>query len=108
LVTVMAAPLPPLPAAVEVAAYRIVTEAVANAVRHARPTACNVSLAANDGELHITVADDGQGIAADATAGVGLASMSERASEVGGRLTIDSSRVGTIVTAVLPIPLESS
>ena len=105
LVEVRADPLPPLPAAVEVAAYRIVTESVANAVRHGRPAHCEVVIGATDTDLVLTVADDGTGIAADAVPGVGLASMRERAAEVGGRLDVTSSALGTAVTARLPLEL---
>ena len=70
--------LPPLPAAVEVAAYRIVTEALTNVARHAEASTCRVVLAL-DGSLDISVIDDGRGIAADARHGVGLGSMRERA-----------------------------
>ena len=105
LVDVVAAPLPALPAAVEVAAYRIVTESVANAVRHGRPTHCDVSISTYDADLVVTVADDGSGIAADATPGVGLASMRDRAAEVGGSLDVQSGPTGTTVTARLPLEL---
>jgi signal transduction histidine kinase len=99
-------PLPALPAAVEVAAYRIVTEAVANAVRHGQPSSCAVGIGADPKDLVVTITDNGSGIAEDATPGVGLASMKERAAEVGGTLTIDSQATrGTIVTARLPLEL---
>jgi signal transduction histidine kinase len=94
-----------LPAAVEVAAYRIVTESVANAVRHGSPTSCTVRIAAGDGDLVLTVADNGSGIAPDAVPGVGLASMTERAAEVGGSLDVQSSSTGTTITARLPLEL---
>ena len=76
--------LPPLPAAVEVAAYRIVGEAVANAFRHGQATMCTVQLSANDDHLHLDVCDDGTGIPLAATPGIGLASMRDRAAELGG------------------------
>ena len=105
LVDVVADPLPELPAAVEVAAYRIVTESVANAVRHGRPSHCEVLLATDDTTLLITVADNGDGIGDDAEPGVGLASMRERASEVGGTLSVATSPSGTTITARLPLEL---
>jgi len=98
--------LPPLPAAVEVAAYRIITESVANAVRHGNPTHCDVAITTTDGQLHLTIADDGTGIADDATPGVGLASMTERAAEVGGELAVHSNGNGTTITARLPLELS--
>ena len=105
MVDVVAEPLPALPAAVEVAAYRIITESVANAVRHGRPSHCDVAIATFGPDLVLTVADDGSGIAADATLGVGLASMRDRAAEVGGTLDVQSSAAGTTITARLPLEL---
>jgi signal transduction histidine kinase len=77
--------LPPLPAAVEVAAYRIITEAMTNAARHSGASSINVKLALADGQgLSIEVSDDGRGPQAPWDPGVGLASMRERAAELGG------------------------
>jgi signal transduction histidine kinase len=101
-------PLPPLPAAVEVATYRIVLEALMNVVRHARASACSVFLSVeplDDGEvLQVTITDDGVGIASEARSGVGLVSMRERASELGGACAIEPVIPhGTRVTARVPI-----
>jgi signal transduction histidine kinase len=94
--------LPPLDAAVEVAAYRIVQEAVTNVARHAHARSCRLHLAVEPDALVVEVADDGQGIAQRAT-GVGLHTMRERAVELGGTCTIDSRPgLGTIVRARLP------
>jgi signal transduction histidine kinase len=93
-----------LPAAVEVAAYRIVAEAVTNALRHGRATGCRVELTADGDVLKVRVDDDGTGIAADASPGTGLASMRSRAEEVGGTLEVAPvNDGGTRVTARLPI-----
>ena len=93
-----------LPAAVEVAAYRIAGEAVANALRHAQATRVTVRLAADGGGLGVTVLDDGRGFGADATAGVGLRSMHDRAAEVGGSVDVRSTPGGgTTVSARLPL-----
>jgi DNA-binding NarL/FixJ family response regulator len=81
------AQLPSLPAAVEVAALRIVQEAIANVARHSHARRCRVRMAAN-GALEVKVQDDGRGLPIDHTPGVGLASMKERAAEVGGTLTL--------------------
>ncbi|MBS2939896.1 sensor histidine kinase [Nocardioides sp. J2M5] len=92
-----------LPAAVEVAAYRIVSEALANVVRHARATRADVCLEGGATALTVVVADDGRGIAPEVSAGVGLLSLRERAEELGGRCEVtcpDSG--GTVVHAVLP------
>jgi signal transduction histidine kinase len=92
-----------LPAAVEVAAFRIASEALSNVVRHADATRCAVELSLN-GALDIVVTDDGRGLPADHHAGVGVTGMRERADELGGTLTITSSDgKGTVVCARLPI-----
>ncbi|MGR6965074.1 sensor histidine kinase [Geodermatophilus sp. URMC 61] len=103
-VTVDAEDTADLPAAVEVAAYRIASEALANVARHASATRVRVTLARDDeGALVVTVADDGVGIAPGAPAGVGLVSLRERAAELGGRSTVECpSTGGTVVRAVLP------
>jgi signal transduction histidine kinase len=98
--------LPALPAAVEVAAYRIVLEAVHNAARHARATACDVRLQVSGEGLEVTVSDDGRGFPAptDRGHGVGLGSMRERVEELGGRLSLGRGPTGGArVAAWLPI-----
>jgi signal transduction histidine kinase len=98
----------PLPAAVEVAAYMIVVEAVNNALRHSGAASCEVSLAREDGVLAVRVRDDGVGVAENPGVGVGLTSMRERAEELGGTCTITSEwGAGTVVEARLPIRGEA-
>ncbi len=80
--------LPPLSAAVEVAAYRIVSEALTNVIRHAHATRCDVRLAAQADVLRVRVEDDGAGLPADLRSGVGLLSMRERAEELGGSVSL--------------------
>jgi signal transduction histidine kinase len=89
---------------VEVAAYRIASEALANVARHAQASSCRVQLLRDeDGSLVLTVTDDGIGIAADAPTGVGLVSLRERAAELGGRCSVECPPDGgTVVRAVLP------
>ena len=102
-VEVRAADLPPLPAAVEVAAYRIVQEALTNVVRHAGATSSCVEVAVDGPRLTVTVTDDGRGLAADRVGGVGTASMRERAEETGGSCEIGPGPGGgTRVVARLP------
>jgi signal transduction histidine kinase len=104
-VTVHIPPLPALPAAIEVAVYRIAHEACTNVARHARASACRLTLSLSDHALHVEVTDDGRGIAPDDRAGVGTASMRERAEELGGTLGIEAaSGGGTRVSARLPLP----
>jgi two-component system, NarL family, sensor kinase len=94
-----------LPAAVEVAAYWIVTEAMHNVVRHAHADTCNISLTCDDGELEILVVDNGQGLGRQpCLSGVGTTSMSERAEEIGGTCAIlNGSSGGAQVRARLPL-----
>jgi signal transduction histidine kinase len=96
--------LPPLPAAVEVAAYRICVEAVNNAARHAAATTCDVRLDVESGWLHVSVEDDGRGIAAATAVGVGVESMRERTAELRGTFELSAKAGGgTRVLAVLPL-----
>lgn len=91
-----------LPAAVEVAAYRIACEALTNVVRHAGATVCDVRLRL-DGGLELDISDNGRGLSPDQRAGVGILGMRERADELGGRLSISSDACGTVVHAHLPV-----
>ncbi|AFZ69784.1 GAF domain-containing sensor histidine kinase [Deinococcus peraridilitoris] len=98
--------LPNLPAAVEVAVYRIVQEALMNVSRHAQASSCEIHLCydAIKKEVHLIVLDDGVGLPAERRPGVGLRSMWERTTELGG--TYDITRrepAGTRVSAVFPL-----
>jgi signal transduction histidine kinase len=104
-VTVEAAePLPPISAAVTHAAYRIADEAITNVVRHAGASRCVVQIAVCD-DLVITVTDDGAGMPdTPRPEGVGLASMHQRATELGGAITITGTAGGgTTVEARIPV-----
>lgn len=94
-----------LPAAVEVAAYRIATEALTNVSRHAAARHCRVGLSLNgDAVLLLEVEDDGVGIAQTRRAGVGLVAMRERAAELGGVCEAGPATLGgTCVRARLPV-----
>ncbi|RKN44958.1 sensor histidine kinase [Streptomyces hoynatensis] len=78
---------PPLPQAVELAAYRIVQEALTNVVKHSAARHATVRLAAVDGDLAVTVDDEGPAAAAPGPAGFGLLGMRERATALGGTLS---------------------
>jgi two-component system NarL family sensor kinase len=92
-----------LPAAVEVAAYRIAAEAINNAARHAHASNCRVRISAGE-SLEVEVVDDGFGWSDGARAGVGLTSMRERAEELGGRLVVSTvSGGGSSVLASIPL-----
>jgi signal transduction histidine kinase len=82
-----------LQAELEEALYRIVQEALNNALKHARPSAVTVTLRLED-RVELEVADDGAGFDANAAAGgagIGLHSMRERAENLGGTLTVHSA-----------------
>jgi two-component system NarL family sensor kinase len=107
------ATLPPLPAAVEVACYRIVQEALTNVVRHAQARHCQVTLKTVDRAgmegaaaeaLLLTIYDDGRGLTQSGGNGLGLHSMRARAEELGGTMSIGPNRPkGTIVRVQLPV-----
>jgi signal transduction histidine kinase len=96
---------PRLSAAVEVAAYRIVLEAVTNVIQHAQAEKCEVSLALENGNLKMEIKDDGVGLPKARVHGIGLDSMRERAEELGGRFELSSSPQGTSVCAEIPASL---
>lgn len=92
-----------LPAAPEVAAYLIALEAITNVVRHAHATTCTIDLDTDDERVTLRVTDDGRGHL-HTTSGVGLQSMRERATELGGTVTITPGHPsGTCVTATIPL-----
>jgi signal transduction histidine kinase len=100
------AELPPLPAAVEAAAYWIALEAVTNVSRHSSASHCLVRIRLGDG-LEVEVEDDGVGIRPGTPRGVGLTAMRERAAEVGGTCQVEPrpEAGGTRVVAHLPLPV---
>lgn len=102
-VAITADDLPRLPPDVEVAAYRLVMEALTNIVRHSEAQQARILLTAAGQALRIVVADDGRGVG-EPFEGVGLASMRRRAMALGGKVTISSQPDhGTTVVAVLPL-----
>lgn len=100
-----------LTAGVQTACFRIVQEAVTNVLRHANATVLQVRLNRQDGELLVCIDDDGRGFdvveyvgAARSVHSMGILGMQERASQVGGRLDIQSSpEQGTSICACLPL-----
>jgi signal transduction histidine kinase len=100
--------LPPLPAAVEVACFRIAQEAMTNVARHARARTCRVRLSLDEARneaLKLEVVDDGVGVSGERRAGVGMTSMRERAAELGGTCVVEPGPAGgTRVLARLPLP----
>ncbi len=100
--------LPPLSAAIEVAAFRIIEEGLTNVVRHAGAHQCQISMElAERGDLLITITDDGQGLPEHYQAGVGIRSMRERAEELEGTFAIQTRPTGgTRVHVCLPLMKE--
>jgi signal transduction histidine kinase len=100
-----AAELPALTAAVQAALYRVGQEALHNALRHAGATAIRIGLSRTPRRVVLEVADDGHGFDPELpSAGLGLASMRERAATAGGLLTVRSRRSGTLVRMTVPVP----
>ena len=99
-------PMPALPAAVEVAAYRIAGEAIHNVIRHSGARRCLLLIELVAATLRLEVSDDGRGFPADRPVGVGTCSMRERAAELGGSLTLENAADGgAVVLARLPLRL---
>jgi signal transduction histidine kinase len=98
--------LPSLPAAVEVAAYRIALEGFTNTIRHAQASSAEIRFYPETNSLIVEVVDDGIGLPDPIPVGVGVASMRERAEELGGHLDLISQQNGTQVRAYLPITRE--
>jgi signal transduction histidine kinase len=92
-----------LPAAVDLAALRIVTESVTNTRKHTDATTVAVELAVRDSRLHLCVTDDGHGLAADVKPGIGMHSIAERAAELGGTATYDRAASGCRLLVTLPL-----
>ncbi|MGN9843571.1 sensor histidine kinase [Nonomuraea sp. H19] len=93
-----------LPAAVEVAVYRIVQEALTNIGKHADASFVRIALQREPSGIRVLIADDGKGLPGSYRAGVGLGSMRERAAELGGICVIGSEPgAGTRVEVMLPL-----
>lgn len=98
-------PFPSLPAAVEVAVYRITQEALTNVIRHTPAQACYVTITVRDHHLDLSIVDDGPGFPSDVHFGVGLNSMRERAEELGGHIRFENQpQGGAQVQLWLPLP----
>ncbi len=101
-----------LPAAVEIALFRVLQEALTNVHRYAHSSTVDVEIERTDLEITLQVRDYGRGIAReklrrlrqrDDASGLGIPSMRERIQELGGNLDIESSQQGTIVRAEIPL-----
>lgn len=97
-------PMPLLPAAIEVAVYRIASEAIQNVIKHAQATVCEVRIEVYGDRLTLSVTDNGKSIPHGHPVGVGLHSMRERVAELGGLLSVGSCEgSGTCLTAQFPL-----
>ncbi len=107
--TQLHAELPRLRPDVELAAYRIITEALTNTARHADASHCSVTIAPKDQALEITVTDDGHGLPATLSQGLGIRSMHERATELGGTFHLGAppKNSGTLIQASLPLQADT-
>jgi signal transduction histidine kinase len=97
--------LPPLPAAVEVAIFRITEEAVTNIIKHAGARLATVDLGMAEGGIRLEIADDGLGIREPDSGGAGMGSMQQRAAELGGACRVGprAEGSGTAVIATIPV-----
>ncbi|MFI5693038.1 sensor histidine kinase [Kribbella sp. NPDC051586] len=106
-VTVQADEVPDaLPAAVEVTAYRIVTEALTNVARHSRAGQAEVRISGEAGVLALSIVDDGPAVNGRWVPGVGLTSMRERVAELGGTLLAEGTAAGGRVQTCLPLEVS--
>jgi two-component system NarL family sensor kinase len=101
-ITVQPDELPDLPAAVEVALYRIASEAIHNAVRHSGGQRCDVTIDVAADDVCMRISDDGRGLPEPLVDGVGVSAIRERAAELGGTVEL-SSDSGTTITTVVPL-----
>ncbi|GAV44546.1 GAF domain-containing sensor histidine kinase [Streptomyces acidiscabies] len=96
-------PLPPLPAALQVAVYRIASEALNNVVRHSHADWAQALVSASNGRVTLRISDNGDGFPSHRDCpGVGLRSMAQRSEELGGSFALTSSVDGTVVDAAFP------
>jgi signal transduction histidine kinase len=93
----------PLPENLEVTAYYVTSEALANAAKHAHASEVRVTAGIEDGWLELAIRDDGVG-GADPSRGSGLIGLQDRVSALGGMLAVHSERgAGTVLTARIPV-----
>ncbi|HEY5018181.1 MAG TPA: ATP-binding protein, partial [Streptosporangiaceae bacterium] len=94
------------PEPIEIAVYYVASEALANAMKHARASSTQISLATRNGSLLLSVRDDGVG-RADPARGSGLAGLADRVEALGGSLHVHSAAgAGTHITVDLPLEYE--
>jgi signal transduction histidine kinase len=95
-----------LPASIEVAAYYVMSEALANAAKHAQASRIDISVTPRDGRLMLSIRDDGIG-GADRSRGSGLVGLTDRVEALGGSISVESPPgAGTRIASELPLELE--
>lgn len=99
--------LPTLSPDIEEAVYRVAGEAVTNVLKHSGATRATVDVGTEDDGLYVRVSDDGGGFSEPLRAGIGLASMRDRAHALGGELTVETSADGTVVTFSIPLKVST-
>jgi signal transduction histidine kinase len=97
---------PDMPAAVEVAAYRIALEGVTNIIRHSQASEAVMRIYPENGSLIVEIIDNGIGLPEPIPVGIGMTSMRERAEELGGKLVLVPQEIGTCIRACLPLARE--
>jgi signal transduction histidine kinase len=98
-----------LPEEHKICVFRIVQEALNNVCRHARASSVEIGTSAADGELAVSIRDDGRGFVASRRTGLGLIGMQERVESLGGALHIDSGPgKGTAIDIRLPLPRRAA
>jgi signal transduction histidine kinase len=109
-------PVDRLPREVEIALFRVLQESLTNVHRHAVAQSVDIRILCRNGNVTLTVADDGKGIPEEvlarfhggAASGIGLAGMRERLAEFGGKFRVESSGGGSIVEAITPTAAYSA
>jgi signal transduction histidine kinase len=97
-----------LPDEYKICVYRLVQEALSNAVRHSRARNAKVRVDGRASGIAVEVSDDGQGFDPQRTRGLGILGMEERVKRLGGQLTVKSAPGrGTVVRAELPLPVPA-
>ncbi len=112
----LAADLGRLPEDFEITIFRIAQEALANVHRHSGSAKATVRLTRTDGGVCLEIADQGRGIplekrldlAKGVGMGIGLRGMRERVAQLGGKLDVQSSETGTVVSVILPAALKTA
>lgn len=98
--------LPVLSSDEELVLYRVAQEALTNVARHSRATEADLALARDDGELTLTVTDNGDGLPAGHSPGAGIRGMRERAALIGATLSIDGNPAGRGCRVRLHVPMK--